>query len=375
MTNRQTLAKPGTLLFALIVAACGQADAGDGPGGRRGPPAMRVDVAAAIRDTAIDQILATGEIEAVQQIELRPEVDGRIVRILFREGSEVGRGAPLFKVDDAELTAQVARLEAERDLASQALARTRQLLAEEAASESELETAEARARSTQADLDLAQVRLDRTTVRAPFAGVTGERLVSLGDYVTSSTSLVTLQTVDPQRAAFEVPERYAARLEVGQTVSFQVASVPDREFQGTVDFVDPVVRLPARTISVKALVPNRDRALQAGMFIEARLATEIRPDAVLVPEDAILTLEMGSFIWVVAADNTATRRPVLLGIRTPGLVEILEGVEAGETVVVGGLERLFEGAGVMPLPAEGATAPLDTDAQGQEQEEPEGAGS
>jgi membrane fusion protein (multidrug efflux system) len=332
---------------------------------------MPVDVAAAIRDTAIDQILATGEIEAIQQIELRPEVDGRIVRILFREGAEVGRGAPLFKVDDAELTAQVARLEAERDLGRQALARTRQLLAEEAASESELEAAEARARSTQADLDLAQVRLDRTTVRAPFGGVTGERLVSLGDYVTSSTSLVTLQTVDPQRAAFEVPERYAARLQVGQTVSFQVASVPDREFEGTVDFVDPVVRLPARTINVKALVPNRDRALRSGMFIEARLATEVRPNAVLVPEDAILTLEMGSFVWVITQENTATRRPVLLGVRTPGSVEILEGVDAGETVVVGGLERLFEGTSVLPIPSDRAMRPLESGQQGQEP--PEGA--
>jgi membrane fusion protein (multidrug efflux system) len=328
---------------------------------------MPVDVAVAIRDTAIDEILATGEIEAVQQIELRPDVGGRIVRILFREGAQIGRGAPLFKVDDAELKAQVARLEAERDLAQQALARTRQLLAQEAASESELETAEARARSTQADLELTQVRLDRTTVRSPFAGVIGERLVSLGDYVTSSTSLVTLQTVDPQRAAFEVPERHAARLQVGQTVNFRVAAVPERAFQGTVDFVDPVVRLPSRTINVKALVPNRDRALRSGMFIEARLATDVRPNAVLVSEDAILTLEMGSFVWVITQENTATRRPVLLGIRTPGLVEILEGVDAGETVVVGGLERLFEGANVMPLPSDRATSPLES---GQQEQEP-----
>jgi len=317
-------------------------------------------VATAVQDTAIEQILATGQIEAVQSIELRPEVDGRIVQIQFREGSEVRRGTPLFKVDDAELRAQVARLEAERDLAAQALARTRELLDQEAASRAELESAEARARSTEADLELTQVRLDRTTVRAPFSGVLGQRFVSLGDYVNSTTRLVTLQTVNPQRAAFEVPERYATKLAIGQSVSFEVAAVPGRVFIGSVDFVDPVVRLPGRTIIVKADVPNADRALQSGMFIEARLATEVRPNAVLVPEDAILALEQGNFVWVVTSENQTTRRAVLLGIRTPGRVEILEGVEAGEQVVVGMLERLFEGAPVMPRPIQREAQPLES---------------
>lgn len=336
-------------LCAALWTACGDAEAEGGAGGfGGGMPPTPVDVATAMRDTAIDEITATGQIEAIQSIELRPEVDGRIVEIYVREGVEVSRGRALFKVDDGELTAQVARLEAERDLAAQALARTRALLEEDAASQAELETAEARARSSQADLDLTQLRLDRTVVRAPFAGVVGERLVSLGDYVTSATRLVWLQTVNPQRAAFEVPERYAERLAVGQEVNFGVAAVRGRTFTGVVDFVDPRVRLPARTIVVKAVVPNRDRVLQAGMFIEARLATEVRADAVMIPEDAILPLETGFFVWVVTPEGQATRRQVELGIRAPGRVEILSGVEIGEQVVTGGLERLFEGAPVMP---------------------------
>jgi membrane fusion protein (multidrug efflux system) len=331
-------------------------------------PPMPVDVATAVQDTAIDEITATGAIEAIQSIELRPEVDGRIVEIYVREGVEVSRGRALFKVDDAELTAQVARLEAERDLAAQALARARALLAEDATSQAELEGAEARARSSQADLDLTQLRLDRTVVRAPFAGVVGERLVSLGDYVTSATRLVTLQTVNPQRAAFEVPERYAERLAVGQQVKFGVAAVRGRTFTGNVDFVDPSVRFPARTILVKAVVPNRERVLQAGMFIEARLATEVRPDAVMIPEDAILPLEMGFFVWVVTPEGQATRREVELGIRAPGRVEILSGVEIGEQVVTGGLERLSEGAPVMPRqPIQGELVGQEGSPGGEEQ--------
>ena len=309
---------------------------------------MPVDVAVAATDTVREELVAAGEIEAVQAIELRPEIDGRVVDILFREGAEVQRGAGLFKIDDAELRAQVARLEAERDLALQGLERARALLDADAASQAELEQAEARARSSQAELDLQQVRLDRTLVRAPFSGVVGERRVSLGDYVTTSTALVTLQTVDPQRASFAVPERYASALAVGQRVGFEVAAVPGREFVGEVDFVDPRVELPGRTIRVKAQVANRERLLQPGMFIEARLATDVRPNAVLIPETAVVVLDEGPVVWVVGTNGQAFRRPIRLGVRRPGLAEVLAGIEAGETVITAGMERLFEGAAVMP---------------------------
>ncbi len=339
-----------SVLALASVAACSGGEsnnaAGGAPGGGGGPPGMPVEVAVARRDTVVDEIRATGEIEAIQSIELRPEVDGRLVEILVREGTEVAAGTPLFKVDDAELKAQVARLEAERDLARQALRRTRELLAQNASSEADLELAEANARSSEAQLELTQLRLDRTMVRAPFSGLVGERFVSLGDYVTSSTRLVTLQTVDPQRAVFQVPERYARRLSVGQEVTFAVAAVPGIDYRGRVDFVDPVVQLPARTITVKAEVANRRRELKAGMFIEARLATDTRPDAVVVPEDAILPLQSATFVWIVS-EGTASRRQVELGVRMPGFVEIKSGVNVGDQVVVGGLERLSEGAPVM----------------------------
>jgi membrane fusion protein, multidrug efflux system len=339
------------VVVVLGIAACNSAggapeggEAGGGAGG--GPPAMPVEVVVARSDTVVDAILATGQIEAMQSIELRPYIEGRIDRIHVREGTPVSRGQALFKIDDAELTAEVARAEADRDLARQALARTRELLSQKASSQSELERAEATARSTKAQYQLLKVRLERTTVRAPFSGVAGRRLVSLGDYVTTDDGLMQLQTVSPQRAVFQVPERYADKLQVGQQVTFRVAALPGREFSGRVDFVDPVVQLPARTITVKAQVPNRRRELQAGMFIEARLATDVRPNAVVIAEDAVLPLQGSSFVWVVI-DGKATRRQVELGVRTPGFVEARSGVEAGEQVVVGGQERLAEGAPAM----------------------------
>jgi membrane fusion protein, multidrug efflux system len=306
---------------------------------------MPVEVATARTDTVVDAILATGQVEAMQSIELRPEVEGRLVQILAREGGLVDRGAALFKIDDAELKAQVAQITAERDLARQSLNRTRELLEQKASSQAELERAEATMRSNEAQLARLKVRLDRTLVRAPFAGVVGQRFVSLGDYVTSDTRLAALQTVSPQRAAFQVPERYADELKVNQQVTFRVAALPGREFTGKVDFVDPIVQLPGRTITVKARVPNPRRELQAGMFIEVRLATAVRPDAVVIPEDAVLPIQGSTFVWVVA-DGKATRREVVLGVRTPGFVEIKNGVQSREQVVVGGQERLAEGAPV-----------------------------
>jgi len=124
-----------------------------------------------------------------------------------------------------------------------------------------------------------------------------------------------------------------------------VAALRDKEFAGRVDFVDPVVQLPGRTITVKAVVPNPQRELQSGMFIEARLATAVRPNAVVIPEDAVLPLQGATIVWVITGGK-ATRRTVDLGVRTPGFVEARSGVEANEQVVVGGQERLAEGAPV-----------------------------
>jgi membrane fusion protein (multidrug efflux system) len=336
--------------LAALAAACGGSGeappagaAGGGGRGQSGP--VPVEVVLVRSDTVVDAITATGQIEPLQSIELRPEVDGRLVQIMVREGALVSQGTPLFKVDDGELKAQVDRAQADRDLAQQALTRTRALLADKAAAPADVERAEAQMRSTQAGLDLLQLRLDRTVVRAPFTGVAGQRLASLGDYVNNSTRLITLQTVHPQRAAFQVPERYADRLKMGQRVLFRVAALAGRDFTGTVDFVDPRVQLPSRTITVKAVVPNPRRELAAGMFIEARLETATRPSALVIPEDAVSPVAGAMYVWVVEGDK-AQRREVELGVRTPGYVEIQKGLSLGEQVVVGGTDRLQPGSTV-----------------------------
>jgi membrane fusion protein (multidrug efflux system) len=321
-------------------------------------PPMPVDVDTARQGSVVDAARATGRIEAVQAVALRPDEAGRVVALLFREGQAVAEGTALVKIDDALLRAQAERATAERDLAHQQLERMRRLRADNAASPADLERAEAAARSAEAALGVLALQIERTTVRAPFAGTVGQRFVSAGDYVTSATALLTLQTINPQRAVIELPERYAGDLHRGQEVEFTVAAHPGRTFRAVVDFIDPVVQPESRTIVVKARAPNPDEALKAGMFIEALLAVTTRTDAIVVPEDAVQPLRTTNVVWAVV-DGVASRRIVRLGTRSHGTVEVLSGVQPGEQVVVGGLERMAEGMPVAPRPR---AAPADSGA-------------
>jgi membrane fusion protein, multidrug efflux system len=346
------LAATGVAVVAIIavltIGRSGTAKAGGPPGGApMSMPPMPVDVDTARYQSIVDAVRATGRIEALQAVDLRPDEQGRVIGLHFFEGQSVGKGAALVTIDDAMLRAQAERAGAERDLARQQLERVRLLRQQNASSAADLERAEAGARSAAAALAVLQLQIARSTVRAPFAGVVGQRFVSVGDYVTTGTKLLTLQTVDPQRAVIEVPERHAIRLRPGQTVAFTVAAEPARIFNAQVDFIDPVVQTANRTIMVKGRAPNPNRVLRPGMFIEARLATATRMNAIVVPEDAVQPLRTANVVWVVDGGK-ASRRVVQLGARSQGVVEIVSGIKAGELVVVGGLERMAEG---MPVGA------------------------
>ena len=361
--RRGLIAAAVLVVVAVIVAVMTKGDGnaataqqgGGATGGPGGMPPMPVDVDTARRSQVVDAVRATGRIEAVQAVDLRPDEEGRVTQILFREGQYVERGTPLIRIDDAMLRAQADRTRAERDLAQQQLARVRRLREENATAPADLERAEATARGADAALALLELRIGRSVVRAPFGGVVGQRFVSAGDYVTSATRLLTLQTIDPQRAVIEVPERHAVRLGRGQTIEFTVAAVPERVFRAQVDFIDPVVQSTSRAIVVKARAPNPDRILRPGMFIEARLATATRSDAIVIPEDAVQPLRTANIVWAIA-DGKASRRVVQLGSRRQGIVEVVSGVRPGELVVVGGLERMAEGMPVAPKPRSGGAS-------------------
>jgi len=362
--SRRSIIVTAVVVFVIALALIvtkgrgSKAASAQGPGAGGSMPPMPVDVDTARNRPIVDAVRATGRIEAVQAVDLRPDEQGRVTALLFREGQYVAKGTPLIKIDDAMLRAQAERAAADRDLARQQVDRARRLREQNATSPADLERASAADRSAAAALAMLQLQIERTTVRAPFAGVVGQRFVSEGDYVTSATRLLTLQTIDPQRAVIEVPERHAVELKPGQSVEFTVAAKPGRIFRAEVDFIDPVVENAKRTILVKARAPNPDRVLKPGMFIEARLATATRANAIVVPEDAVQPLRTANVVWAVA-NGKASRRVVQLGARSQGVVEVLSGVQAGEPVVVGGLERMAEGMPVAPRPRVAAVSRTD----------------
>lgn len=354
---RRSSAGPAARLSIVALAALALACGGEEEAGRGGGPTA-VEGAVARQDTLSLTVRAVGSLEADALAEIRPEIDGHVTSIHFREGDRVEEGQVLVRLDENQLRAQteaaratVARTRAEMQNLSRRVERNDSLLARGAISEqafddlrTEHSAAQARLEEAEANLNLAQQRLEDATIRAPFAGRTGARTFDRGDYVQVGEHLFTLVDDQPLEIRFSVPERYLGRLHRGSPVSLQVRSMPGRTVEGQVDFVSPYVDPANRTVELKARVPNPASELRAGQFANVRLQLESRP-AVVVPEAAVIPRQEGSAVYLVRGD-TVTRRRVETGARRRGIVEILSGVSPGDTVVVAGQQNLQEGAEV-----------------------------
>lgn len=354
------------LLLGLLVpaaAACG--GEGEGPGAESPPPSTPVETAVAATDTLSATVRAVGTLEAGARVELKPELDGHVTSIGFEEGQEVRRGQVLARLDQDELEA---RARAARAAASRArtraahlerrLERNDSLLAAGAISEqthddveTEYESARAALEEAEANRALAEQRLEDATIRAPFDGRVGAREFDLGDYVQMGETLFTVVDDDPMEIEFSVPERHLGRLETGRPVRLSVRSRPGRPVTGRVTFVSPYVDPQNRSVQLKARVPNPGSELRAGQFANVTLELGRRA-AVVVPEAAVVPGRDENVVFVVRG-GTARRQRVELGQRERGVVEVLSGVGAGDTVVVAGHQRLSAGA---PVSASGPTS-------------------
>jgi RND family efflux transporter MFP subunit len=315
-----------------------------------------------------------GTLEASEEVTVRAEVDARVRSVEFEEGAPVEAGALLVLLDDDEVRAEVAELEArarqvearvEED--RRALERRRPLLEKRLVSEEEyrgqemaVRAGEAALEAARASLRAARKRLEDHAIRAPLAGQAGERLVSPGDYLQTGNPVVPIYVSDLLEVSFRVPERHLDRLAPGQAVQVHVAAYPDDAFPGEVAFLDPSVDPLSRTVALKARLQNGSGLLRPGLFAHVDLVLAVRPDAVVVPEEAIVPREDGDWAFVVD-DGTARRRRVRVGERMPGYVEVREGLVPGETVVTAGQRKLADGTAVRiiedsPAPVEGGAA-------------------
>lgn len=368
-------------LTALLLAAC----SGNADDKKTAPPPVPVATAQA---TARDVPLAVdvvGRAEAFESVTLKARVDGQVAAVLFTEGQRVAQGEVLVRLDPTDFTARVRQAEASvaRDEALLAKAHAdtlryvalkgRNFVSEEKVNE--VRTSEAAAAATlradQAALDLARAQLSYATVRAPFAGVVGARLVFPGSAIkTNDTALAVVNRVRPLLVSFSVPEKHLPRLRAalgaGKGIgALKVAvSLPGdsaHRFEGAVRFLDNAVDAATGTIQMKAELPNVDEKLTPGQFLSVSLQLDTLRQAVTVPNEAVQQGPEGNFIFVVKADSSVEVRKVEAGASTGGLTVVAKGLQAGETVVTDGQLRLTPGAKIRskedaPAPAATATA-------------------
>lgn len=324
---------------------------------RGGPPPAANVTGYVVRPLAMeDAIRSTGSLEADEAVDLAAEAAGRVTQVLFREGSRVGAGQLLLTINDAELRARENQLAQQIELAATRERRQRQLLDIGGVSQDEYDGARSGLAVLEAELGLVRAQIEKTQVRAPFSGVLGLRYVSVGAYVTPQTRIASLQALSPLKLAFSVPERYASEIRTGTSVTFTVAGA-DRAFRGEVYAIEPRVSLDTRTILLRARVPNPEGTLLPGAFADVSLSVGEAPNALPVPTIAVIS-ELGGKRVFVAEDGAVASRVVETGIRTESAVQVTRGVQAGDTVIVSGIQALRPGQAVNFTEIREALTPL-----------------
>lgn len=313
--------------------------AATGPAGGGAAP---VEVVALQPTRVSEELQAVGSLRSNESVMLRPEVSGRIATIGFRDGQPVKRGQLLVALDSSLNQAEVAQARAELDLALSNLKRTEDLARRNFVSGSAQEQAASNVEVLAAKLKLAEARLAKTQIVAPFDGVVGIRSVSLGDYVREGTDLVNVEDIHVLKVDFRLPERHFTQLKVGQTVEVVADALPGARYAGAIEAINPRIDAGGRSLEVRARLANTDGRLRPGMFARVRVILAERADALLVPEEAIVPLGDDFFVYTVA-DGTARRVRVQLGVRRESQVELLGGVKAGDQVVTAGMRIQRDG--------------------------------
>lgn len=329
---------------ALLVAlfAAGPAATAQQAGG---PPATAVKAVAVARETVIETLTAIGTLRADESVVIRPELAGRIQTIHFREGEPVAAGAPLVTLDPAEYKAQVAGSQADVTVSELNYERQRNLDRSRLASQQDLDNARAKLDQARAKLDLDRVRLDKTVIHAPFAGTVGLRSVSPGAYVSPGQDIARLDSLNPIKLDFRVPEVQLSRLSVGQPVAVRIDAFAERAFRGEIFAIDPTLDEVTRTVLVRARLPNPDGALRPGVFARVQLELARREQALVIPEEAIWPVGRQTLVYVIR-DGKAESVPVELGLRQAGRVEVKSGLAPDAMVVTDGQMKLRPGAAV-----------------------------
>ncbi len=326
-----------------------------GPGGPPGGGKPAVEVAKVEVQRLVDEGQAVGSLRSRQSVVVKPEVGGRVTQLNFRDGDRVRKGQLLVQFDDQLPQAQVKQAEAELSIARSNFNRNRELVEQNFISRRTLDESTANLEVAEAKLALARATAARLRILAPFDGIVGIRQVNIGDYLKDGAEVVNLEDLDAVFVDYRLPERFQAKVRRGQTAQVEVDALPGRKFSARVLVVDPLIDANGRSLAVRACIDNRRLQLRPGMFARVGTVFGVREGAKVVPEEAIVPQGGRQFVirLVDGPDGKITQRvEVKLGLRAPGKVEVVEGLEAEDTVVVAGQQRLQrEGMSVRVLEA------------------------
>ncbi|MCL2329658.1 MAG: efflux RND transporter periplasmic adaptor subunit [Bacteroidetes bacterium] len=289
-------------------------------------------------------INAVGTLLPNEQVDLISEAAGKVVGIYFEEGKPVSKGQLLLKVDDDELQAQLRRAEYQLKLTNERLNRQKILLDKDAVSREEFDQVQTDYNILQTDIDLLKTKIAKTEIRAPFAGTIGFRGVSLGSFLQPNTVIARLTDQSKLKLEFAIPERYGSLYLPGKKIYFKTEVSPQK-FEAVVYAVDPKIDIDTRTITVRGLYNNAAGKLSAGMFARINLIVEQSNETLLIPTQAVVQEMEGAKVWTIS-NGKAKSQPITTGYRTNEQVEVLSGLQAGDTIMITGLMQVREGIAV-----------------------------
>lgn len=369
MTFRIPLRAPLLLASILALAACGGDKAssggpGGGPGGGQGGGDRPVPVTTARlqQEAFAERISAIGTVKARESVTITAKVSELVQQVHFDSGDEVRAGAPLVTLSDRQQQAALAEAQASADEAERLYRRQSELAAQQLIARSQLDNQRATRDAAKARVAQIRAQLADRVIRAPFSGVLGLRQVSPGALVTPGTAVATLDDLARVYVDFPLPEAQLSMAAPGRAIRGRAAAWPQREFTGAIAIIDARVDPATRAITVRADLPNPERLLRPGMLVNVELPGATR-DALLVPEIAVVQVGRESFLYRVKDDGSVEQVDVVIGARSGGKAEVVEGAKAGDRIVVDGTGKLRPGAKVVEAAAPAAAADGDAKPQ------------
>jgi membrane fusion protein (multidrug efflux system) len=289
-------------------------------------------------------VYTTGTILANEEVELRSEISGKIIEILFREGGYVNKGDLLIKINDADLQAALRKAESNVKLMEDRESRQKQLAENQMISKEEYESTLNDLEGSRAEYDLIKAQIEKTEIRAPFNGVIGLREVSEGSFVTTTTNIARLQNLSNLKIDFAIPQKYSSLVKIGDELNFKLSG-NDFQYKAKIYAVEPKIDPSTRTLRLRAICTTSYRDLYPGAFVNVEVTLKETEQAILIPTVAVVPELKGQSVYVYKGGLVSPRK-VEIGLREENRVQVLSGLVEGDTVITSGILQIRPGAKV-----------------------------